>query len=197
MKNGLLIWNVVLTIVAGYLLVLQLGKKSNNPVPGNSSVKDTAHSSVRIAYFEMDSVENNFNMVKDVKAEINKKDEEYTGSLSQLDWTYQKKVQDYQQKSSSMTQVDYEKAQADLKQLGDRLKSQRQELDNKYQEFVTRLNLSLKKEIEDYIAEYNKTKKYNYIVVYEPGLFYYKDTAYNITGDVIQGLNEAYKNKKK
>lgn len=200
MKNGLLIWNVVLTLAAGYLLVLHFKGKSKKVDSATTTANNAQNpSAFRIAYFEMDSVEKNFNMVKDVKAEISKKDEEYSSSLSQLDWTYQKKVQDYQQKSTSMTQSDYEKAQADLKQLGDRLKVQKQDIDNKYQEFVTRLNLNLKKEIEDFIAEYNKTRNYNYIVVYEPGLFYFKDTAYNITADVIKGLNQMYdaKNKKK
>jgi hypothetical protein len=27
-------------------------------------------------------------------------------------------------------------------------------------------------------------------------LFYYRDTAYNITGDVVRGLNDQYKKKK-
>lgn len=196
MKNGLLIWNVLLTLVAGYLLFVQFGSKDKGNTTTTRAAVTADSTAFRIAYFEMDSVEKHFNMVKDVKAEINKKDEEYSTSLSQLDYTYQKKVQDYQQKSNTMTQADYENAQADLKQLGDRLKSKRQELDNNYQDFVTRLNLGLKKEIEDFIAEYNKTRNFSYIVVYEPGLFYYRDTAYNITQDVIQGLNEMYKNKK-
>ena len=54
----------------------------------------------------------------------------------------------------------------------------------------------MKKKIEDFLTEYNKDKNYSYIVSYEQGLFYYKDTAYNITDDVIKGLNEQYKNKK-
>jgi len=34
-------------------------------------------------------------------------------------------------------------------------------------------------------------------MVYERDQFYYKDTAYNITAEIIKGLNEQYKNKKK
>ena len=158
----------------------------------------SVHSPFRIAYFEMDSIENHFNMVKDVKAEIAKKDEEYTNSLGQLDYTYRNKIQEYQQKekAGSMVQADYEKAQIELKQLEERLKGRKQELDQQYQDFVMRRNLGVKKKIEDFLTEYNKTKGYSYIVAYEQGLFYYKDTVYNITDDVIKGLNEQYKNKK-
>jgi outer membrane protein len=197
MKNGLLVWNVVLTIIAGYLLFIHFSKKSNTVIPVRSSNENLQLASpFRIAYFEVDSVENNLDMAKDIRAEINKKDEEYNNSLSEINWTYQKKVQEYQQKSSTMTQTDYEKAQIELKQLEESLKGRKQELDNQYQDFVTRRNLKVKKKIEDFLAEYNKTKKYSYIVAYEQGLFYYKDTVYNITNDLIRGLNLDYKNKK-
>jgi outer membrane protein len=200
MKNGLLIWNVVLTIVAGYLLIAHFNGKDGKTVAGKHINKDSlsAHSPFRIAYFEMDSVENHFDMVKDVKSEISKKDEEYTNSLSQLEYTYQNKIREYQQKekSGTMVQADYEKAQLDIRQLEERLKNRKQELDQQYQEFVMRRNLSVKKKIEDFLTEYNKTKSYSYIVAYEQGLFYFKDTVYNITDDVIKGLNEEYKKKK-
>ncbi|HTD92235.1 MAG TPA: OmpH family outer membrane protein [Chitinophagaceae bacterium] len=194
MKNGLVIWNVVLTLIAGYLLIVQFSKK-----PGSAAAKhavndsSSSQNSVRIAYFEMDSVEAHYEKVKDVQAEIQNQEKEYSNGLSQLDLTYRKKIQEYQQKGSSMTQADYEKAQMDLKQLEDRLKVTKQDLDQKYQDFVQRRNLSLKKTIEDYIAKYNQDRKYSYIFVYEPGLFYYKDTLYNITSDVVKGLNEEYK----
>jgi outer membrane protein len=54
----------------------------------------------------------------------------------------------------------------------------------------------LKNKIEEFLKEYNKTKNYSYIVSYEQGIFYYKDTVYNITSEVISGLNEIYKLKK-
>ena len=200
MKNGLLVWNIVLTLLVGYLLFAQLNKKGN-VVAGNKNVNrdsNVVNAGFRIAYFEMDSIETHFTMVKDIKAEIAKKDEEYSNSLNQLDATYRNKIQEYQQKekAGTMVQADYEKAQVDLRQLEDRLKNRKQELDQQYQDFVMRKNLGVKKKIEDFLTEYNKTQGYSYIVAYEQGLFYYKDTTYNITSEVIKGLNEEYKNKK-
>jgi outer membrane protein len=147
----------------------------------------------------MDSVQNNTSLVKDVQTEIEKKEKDFTTQLSQLEYSYQSKIQEYQQKekSGTMTQADYEKAQTDVRQLESRIKNRKQELDQQYQEFMMRSQLNLKKTIEEFIAEYNKDKEYSYIVSYEQGLFYYKDTIYNITDDVVKGLNEQYKNKKK
>ncbi len=201
MKNGLVIWNVLLTIIAGYLLFAQLNKKEYNSKGSKRSVTDSlsATSPFRIAYFEMDSVQNNTSLVKDVQAEIEKKEKEFSTQLSQLQYSYESKIQEYQQKekAGTMTQADYEKAQTDVRQLENRIKNRKQEMDQQYQEFMMRSQLNLKKTIENFIADYNKSKTYSYIVAYEQGLFYYKDTIYDITEDVVKGLNELYKKKKK
>lgn len=201
MKNGFLAWNVALTLVAGYLLFLQFNKKPGNTLSPLHAGKDSLapREPFRIAYFEMDSVENNYVMVREIKAEISKKDEEYTNSLARFENTYKNKIMEYQQKekAGTMVQADYERAQNELRQMEEKFRNMKQELDHQYQDFVMRKNLGVKKKIEDFLTEFNKDKGYSYIVAYEQGLFYYKDTVYNITGEVIRGLNEQYKPQKK
>ena len=197
MKNGLLIWNVVLSLVAGLLLFLQFGQKKNNRNTSKTLVNDsTANHHFRIAYFEMDSVEANYNMVKDVKAEIDAKDIEYNNSQNQLDQIYRNKYNEYASKPS-MTPEETEAAQNVLKQLGESLKKQKQDLDLNYNDFKIRKSLEVKKKIEDFIKEFNKTRNYSFIVTDDTGLFYYKDSVYNITAEVVKGLNEHYKPQKK
>ena len=197
MKQLSLVLNIVLFVLVGILFYYQFkGPSKSSPDTALPAQKAVAGSDTRIAYFEMDSVENNFDMVKDVKAEISRKEEEYSNGLARLDNTYRKRVQDYQAKGSNMTQADYEKAQIDLKNLESTLKGQKQELDARYQDFVTRRNIALKKRIEEYIAEYNQDRKFSYIVASDQGLFYYKDSVYDITAEVISGLNASYKTKK-
>jgi len=138
MKNGLLIWNIVLTLVTGYLLFTHFNsnKVDKTPVTKNFSKDTTAvHSSFRIAYFDMDSVENNFQMVKDMKVEIDKRERAYNNDLAKLDYTYQNRVESYRNKGK-LSNDEIEKAQIDLKQLQDQLKSQKQMLDQEYQDFV-------------------------------------------------------------
>lgn len=201
MKNGLLIWNVLLTIITGYLVFAHFSKKTSRGVEVKHASLDTASANrpFRIAYFEMDSVQANTLMVKEVQSEIEKREKDYSGQLSQYEMAYNTKLQEYdqKQKSGNMTQAEFEKAQMDLRQLGERVKNKKQELDQLYQDFVMRSQLSLKKAIEDFVADYNKDKRYSYIVSYEQGLFYYKDTMYNITADLVQGLNSQHKKNKK
>jgi outer membrane protein len=45
-------------------------------------------------------------------------------------------------------------------------------------------------------VNYNKNKEFAYIFSSNPDLMYYKDTAYDITADIVKGLNAEYKPKK-
>ena len=200
MKNGLLVLNIILTIAVSYLLYAQFNSKKPASSVDKPVTKDpsTNNNPFRIAYFEMDSVEANFSMVKDVKAELNKKEESINMELDKMDKSYRDKVNSYQQKAKaqSMTQVQSEMATQDLMSTQEQMKNQKQALDQEYNDFMMRRMKDVKTKIEEFLKEYNKTKNYSYIVSYEQGLFYYKDTAYNITSDVIRGLNEMYKSKK-
>ena len=195
MKNGILIFNIILLILVGVLFYLHFAQ-------GEKGIKSNTNASVssnpgdfKIAYFEMDSIENSFAMVKDVKAELSKKEETINNELERLEKNYRNKIAKYQAQGASMTQVQSEMAQRDVMQLQQNIQSRRQQLEQEYQELQMRKLKDVKTKIEDFLKEYNKDKRYSYILSYEPGLFYYRDSAYNITSDVITGLNSRYDKK--
>lgn len=197
MKKGLLVLNGILLIAVAYLLYVQLSSKKSPKVDKSipSSFPVNSNDPFRIAYFEMDSVEKNYEMVKEVRAELNKKQEAMNTELDNLSKDYQDKVNEYQGKASAMTQAQSESATQDLMKRRDQLNARKQTLEQEYSDVVTRKMTDVKAKIEEFLKEYNKDKNYTYIIVYEPGLFYYRDTAYNITPEVVAGLNAAYKKK--
>ena len=197
MKNGLLIFNVLLLLLVGILFYLHFSDKKSSPhkiIAKDGTVTSTGD--FKIAYFEMDSLENSFQMVKDVKTELGKKEDAINGELSRLEKNYQNKIAQYQSQGATMNQVQSEAAQRDVLQMQQSIQSRKQTLDQEYQDFYMRKMKDVKTKIEDFLKTYNAQKGYSYIFAYEPGLFYYRDTAYNITGDVIVGLNGNYKKKK-
>ncbi len=198
MKNGLLISNVVLSILVAILFYLHFSstKTSAKKVASQTS-GTTTKEDFKIAYFEMDSLENSFAMVKDVKAELSRKEEQVNGELARLEKSYRNKVAQYQSQGATMTQVQSEAAQKDVMQMQQNIQSRKQSLDQEYQDYYMRKMKEVKSKIEDFLENYNDKKGYSYIFAYEPGLFYYRDTAYNITNDVITGLNQGYTPKKK
>ena len=54
------------------------------------------------------------------------------------------------------------------------------------------------KKLKEFLNQYNKTKNYQYILTTGTGLDYmlYKDSTFNITADVIKGMNELMATKK-
>ncbi|HUN04840.1 MAG TPA: OmpH family outer membrane protein, partial [Niabella sp.] len=97
----------------------------------------------------------------------------------------------------SMTEAEAEAARQDLEASQNQMAERRQRLYDEFNSFVANKNMSLKKKIEDFLKEFNADNTYSFIFAYEPGLFYYKDTAYDITNEVLKGLNEKQKSSKK
>ncbi len=101
-----------------------------------------------------------------------------------------------QAQSGSLSEAQSQVASEEMKKLDEQLKLRKQQLDQEYSDFMVRRQNDIKTKIEGFLKEYNQTKDYSYIVSYEQGLFYYRDTAYNITADVVKGLNQLHKPKK-
>ena len=196
MKNGLLIWNILLTIGLGFLLIKNFSSgSSTTKIKSSSKDSVTSDGNFTIAYFEMDSIATHFSLVKELKDEMQKRESNINNELDKMDRTYRQKVNDFQQRAQGMTQAQQEKETQELLKLQDDMKNKKMSLDQDYNDFVIRKQDEIKSKIQDFLKEYNKIHNYTYIVSYEQGLFYYKDTAYNITSDLLAGLNNLYKKK--
>lgn len=197
----MLIWNVLLTIAAGFLLVMHFSSGKNSGKGSKIESGDTTQNNkeFRIAYFEMDSVEANFEMVKQVKSELTAKEQAITNEMDRMGKEFQDKYVYYQNKANSgnLSQEESETASAELKALEEKMRNRKSQLDQEYFELSKKKQSEIKTKIQDFIKDYNKEKKYTYIVSDDPGLFYYLDKTYNITTDVIKGLNDLYKTSKK
>lgn len=196
MKSSNLIFNSILLVLIIVLFVLHFASKGKaNAAPAKRvEVASSSASDFRIAYFDLDSVENNFSLLREIKAELTQKDEENARAKMKLKQVYQNKIGELQKKE--MSQVQSEVAARDLQKLEMDIRGQMQTLDQQLQDLSIRRQTEAKSKIEDYLKEYNKTKGFSYIFAYEPGFMFYRDSAYNITGDLIQGLNNQYPKKK-
>lgn len=201
MKNGLIIWNVILSLVVGLLLFLQFGSKKGNGSGTKKVTGDSTNQSnqFRIAYFEMDSVAANFDLVKELKTELTTREEAINAEMTNRTKALQQKYNYYQNQAQAgtLSQAQSDIASKEMKDMDDEMKNRKQQLDQDYNNFMMTKQTEIKTKIEEFLKEYNTKEEYTYIVSYEQGLFYYKDTAYNITADVVKGLNEKYKPVKK
>ena len=85
--------------------------------------------------------------------------------------------------------------QQELAQLEKNYTNKEQQLSQEMQEESFKRLQEVKKKIEIFLGKYNSNKTFSYIFSSNSDLMYYKDTAYDITSDIIKGLNGEHKSK--
>lgn len=193
-KNFLLAFNFILLILVGILFYLHFStdKKTLSTV----AVHDTTPAGAfKIAYFDMDSIEKNYDYLKNVKNELKTKETELNAQLNALKNKYMAKVTKFQQEAQSMSQERQGTMQQDLMQEQKVIQNKEQAISSELQDESFKKMQDVNKTIENFLKEYNSNKQYAYILGYQSGTIYYKDTRYDITDAVLKGLNEKYKNK--
>lgn len=198
MKNFTLGLNIVLVIAVAVLFYFQFsGNKSVLPKSGGANKEIAAASGFKIAYFEMDSVENQYEYLKDVRTALRNLEQQKSSELSSLRSASKAKLMEYQKKGNTMSQEEMARANEDLMRMDNELKSQEQMKSQELQDESIKKIQEVKKRIEAYLKEYNKDKNFSYILSSSNDIIYLKDSAYNITNDMIKGLNDEYKKNKK
>jgi outer membrane protein len=163
----------------------------------SSVAEKNAHSNFKIAYFDIDSLQSNYKEFKDAFDEVKAKENSMNAELNDLTNRYQRRIKELQDKGATMSQQEGEAAQREYALMQQRFQTRKNELEQALQKQQIDLMGTLRKKIENFLKDYNKSGEYSYIFSYEPGFIYYKDSLYDITGEVIKGLNASYKEKKK
>lgn len=199
MKNASLILNVVLLVAVAVLFYLHFSSTrkpaETTKVASSNSAGKVPAGDFRIAYFEMDSLNNSFTMVKEVKAELSKEEEKVNSELARLQKSYNDKFTQYQSQAQTMSSQESENANRDIVQMQQRFASAKQQMEMRLQDLSMRKMQEVKNKVEEFLKEYNKSRGFTYILAYEPGFMFYRDSAYDITDDLVKGLNEKYKKK--
>ena len=199
MNKGLLALNIVLLIGVGVLFFLFFNKKDNTssviPIRNNH---DTAiqKQQTPVAYFDMDSIEANFFLWKQVQTEVVKREAGINDTINQMRNGFQSYYQKLQSQSANLSPRQKDSLGNELAQMDAEIKNRTAELNQKYQTYFMSRQQEIVTKIKNYCKEFNKDKKYSYIIAREPGLFYYTDTAYNVTSELLKGLNAFYAKKK-
>jgi outer membrane protein len=190
MKPNSWIVNGVMAVAIIVLFVLHF---NSNSTPIKSSAM--AAGGVKVAYFEIDSIQNSYNFFKDVKAALQAKDVDNAKQLTGLKNAFAIKYQELQKNGQYLSQAEIGARQQELAQLEKNYTNREQQLAAEMQEESFKRLQEVKQKIEAFLVSYNKNKEFAYIFSSNPDLMYYKDTAYDITADIVKGLNAEYKPK--
>lgn len=200
MNKGLLVLNIGLLLAVGVLYFLFFTKKDRG---GETIVKRTGVDTATkwehtpVAYFEMDSIEANFSEFKRMQDEVLKKEQIKNDSSNYLKMSFQSYMQKLQPYFEKGTQREKDSINLELSRADADIKNRIAELNQRFQTYYVNKQQEIIMQIKNYCTEFNKDKKYAYIIAKEPGLFYFTDDAYNITTELVKGLNEYYSKAKK
>lgn len=162
----------------------------------NASAKAAA-GDMKIAYVEVDSIMSQYKFCKEYSLILQKKGQNIQNTLAQKQQALQAAAANFQQKvqQNAYTREQAEGVNASLQKQNNDLQILNQRLSAEFQNETDQFNKALRDSIQHYLASYNKDKKYSIIFSKQGDNLLYADKAYDITNEIIAGLNKAYKSK--
>jgi len=201
MKNFLVGVVAVLVIAVAVLFFLHFKyHKQLDTISEKVVRQDTmAKRPLRIAYVDLDSIQEKYEYYREKMTEFERKKETADRDLNSSFQKIENERVAFVQRGNAITQVEAEAFQRDYTRKMQNLENQKRTVESQIQTDGIRTMDELRKRINDFLEVYNKEKNYSYIFSYSTGLnvLFYKDTANNITNEVVTGLNDAYKKTKK
>ena len=201
MRPFLIAVNSLLIIAVIFLYVKVYKKNTDKKIESLSNVVNNNTSNQKnatIAFVELDSLNEKIGFIKDRRKEL-----EIEQKSIETDWQngyrgLENRKNVFLKRGNSITQQEAEKFQGELLQQQQQVDEKKRNLTQKLSEKSYKFMDDIQKKLKDFLNEYNKTKNYQYILTTGTGLDYmlYKDSTFNITKDVIKGMNELMVTKK-
>ncbi len=171
--------------------------KSNPQIDKKTTTEKTASGDLKIAYVEVDSIMSQYKFCKEYSLILQKKGQNIQNTLAQKQQALQNAAANFQQKvqQNAYTREQAEAINANLQKQSNDLQALNQRLSSEFQNETEKFNIALRDSIQHYLAVYNKDKKYSIIFSKQGDNLLYADKAYDITNEIVAGLNKAYKGK--
>jgi len=164
-----------------------------------SSGSNSGNSSI-IAYVDIDSFEANYKYLKDQRERFSTRQQAMQTELQRSAQQLQTDMQLAQQKAQSgnMTEAEGAATEKKLMQMQQSLQLREQSLTQQLLKEKDEFNNKLHKDLDDFLKEYNKDKKYDYILSYSSvgSQILFANPTFDITDDVIEGMNKRAENIK-
>ncbi len=194
------IMNKTLTAILPALLVLALascsGKQQQDAEAGEQAQAPQEGATLRIAYVETDSLMANYQLCKDYTEIGNMEAENIKNTLASKQRALEQHYSEMQKKYESngfTSQEELSRAQASLQKEQQDLEELSARLSNSFSEQQLKYNEIMRDSIQNFLASYNKTKKYDLILAKAGDNLLYANARFDITEEVLRGLNKRYK----
>lgn len=184
-----------LTMAAMVTMAMASCNQSSPKMDSKADVEQNAPASLKIAYVEVDSIMSQYTFCKDYSLILQKKGQNIQNTLASKQQQLQAAAANFQQKvqQNAYTREQAEAIQAGLQKQNNDLQALNQRLSTEFQTETDKYNMALRDSIQNFLKVYNQDKKFSIIFSKQGDNLLYADKAYDITKEVIAGLNKAYK----
>ena len=186
--NGFL----ALAIVLGFTQCANNGNATTEAAPAEA----VGGSNMKIAYVEIDSLLTKYNFWNDLNEQMIKKEENIRTTLNEKGRKLEKEAQEFQRKIENNGFTSRERAEQEQA----RLMKQQQDLQALQQKLTEELaaenqknSLQLRDSINSFLKIYNQDKGYD-LIISNAGFdnLLYANPSFNITNEIVEGLNARY-----
>ena len=153
---------------------------------------------VKIAYVELDTLMSQYQLYKDYSEVLTRKGNNIQKTLAQKQRALESHAAAVQKKYESngfTTRDEVERAHASIQKEQNELAELADRLQNEFAMEQARINDEARDSIQSFLKRYNKTKKYDYVLVKAGDNLLIANPQFNITNDIVKGLNKRYKIK--
>lgn len=204
----IIVWNIVLTALLGWSLMRSPSSSTGNSVApaGDSTLvmappalRDTAAlKEARIAFFNMDSLEANYELVKERESSFNSEGRRLEGALTEKMTRAQGRYQELMAKDHTYsTKAQLEADEAELKTLSDEIQQMRADSQERLDKMQRAMLMEITDEIQAYLKEFNASAGFDYILsIQDGGQIWVGNEGLSVTQQLVDGLNARHRARK-
>jgi len=203
MNKVSVIWLSVISIAIIILFYLQQnngGKKNlqsgKSPILAKASNDSTI---MRLAYIDLDTIKERYEYFKLKSNELEREKQRIENEIESGVQKLEADRNIFMKKGQSITQQEAEQFQMEFQTRYQSLGEKREKMLNQHLANQTKALDDIQAKINAYLDVYNASAGYHFIFSTGEGnlTLYHKDKSFNITDEVIAGLNEDYQKEKK
>ena len=161
-----------------------------------AAADNTQTSGLKIAYVEVDSLMTQYEFCKEFTLILQKKSNNARNTLNQKGQQLQSAAANFQQKLNNNGFTSREQAesqQAAIQRQQQSLQELQARLENELAQETQKYNEALRDSLMHFLSAYNKDEKYDLILTKQGDNILYAAPRFDITKDIINGLNKRYK----
>lgn len=185
--------NVLNIACVAIMAVTMSACNNSSEQPQNADAQQPVQTGLKIAYINADTITSQYKFCKDYTVVLEKKESNIQATLNKKAQALQSAAANFQQKlqENAYTRERAEQVQAALQKQQSDLQALQQRLAADFQEEQAKFLKAFQDSVQNYLKDYNKKKKYD-LILNKAAVLEGSDK-FDITKEVVEGLNKRYK----